>query len=123
VIIGSPRGDHNDIGFDFASVVEECTRFVEPLKFRSALDLDLTIDDHGAGSEIWEGGRKLWFQQSSQMWIFFSPMQNPPARTHVFQVIPAPSIPNDVLKPLASNPARRSLGRDGQVSCKFGPTR
>ena len=52
MVIGSPRGDHNDISFEFASVVEECTRFVESLKFRSALDLDLTIDDHGAGSEI-----------------------------------------------------------------------
>ena len=53
--IGLPRGDHNDVGFDLASVIEECTSFVEPLELRAALDLDLTADDHGAGPDIWRG--------------------------------------------------------------------
>ena len=50
--IDLPCGDHDDIGFNFTSVVEKCTRFVEPLEFWTALDLDLTIDDHRAGPDI-----------------------------------------------------------------------
>lgn len=50
--IGLPSGNHNDIGFDFASVIEKRASFVESLKFRTALDLDLTIDDHRAGADV-----------------------------------------------------------------------
>ena len=49
---GLPCGDHDDIGFNFASIVEKCTRFVETLELRATLDLDLAIDDHRAGPDI-----------------------------------------------------------------------
>jgi hypothetical protein len=57
--IGLPCGDHNDVGFDFTSVVEKRTRFVESLELWSALDLDLIIDDHSAGPDVWETGEVL----------------------------------------------------------------
>ena len=60
-MVSSPCGNCNDIGFNFASVVKECTCFAKALKFQSALDSDLTIGDHGAGSEIWEMGQNPWF--------------------------------------------------------------
>jgi len=52
VIISLPCGDHDYIGFDFASVVEKRTSLVESLEFWATLDLDLTVDDHGAGADI-----------------------------------------------------------------------
>ena len=50
--IGLPCGDHDDIGFYFAPIVEKRTRFVEPLELRAALDLDLAIDNHRAGPNV-----------------------------------------------------------------------
>ena len=52
VSTGLPCGDHDDIYFNFASVIEKRTRFVEPLELRATLDLDLTVGDHRAGPDI-----------------------------------------------------------------------
>ena len=52
VAIVLPCGDHNDIGFDFASIVEKCARLIEPLELWATLDLYLPIDDHRAGPDI-----------------------------------------------------------------------
>lgn len=43
---------HNDIGFDFTSVAERRTRFVESLESRATLYLYLTIDNHRISPDI-----------------------------------------------------------------------